>query len=171
MGGRAPGGPGGGGIGRPVALVGGTRRGGGGIARPEPDTGGRGGIGRRGGAASVAPALAFSSVTPLVDGACAAGDSITGGAGRTAGAAAGALSGAGREEITRRAGTGASSGASMSPALFRDRGAAAFLAADAFLAGAFFAGSGSSGCTARRRPSASALRRTRSAWASSMEDE
>jgi hypothetical protein len=36
---------------------------------------------------------------------------------------------------------------------------------------AFFAGAGSSGWTGRRRPSASALRRTRSAWASSMEDE
>jgi hypothetical protein len=36
---------------------------------------------------------------------------------------------------------------------------------------AFLAGAGSSGCTGRRRPSASALRRTRSAWASSIEDE
>ena len=36
---------------------------------------------------------------------------------------------------------------------------------------AFFAGAGSSGWTGRRNPSASALRRTRSACASSMEDE
>jgi hypothetical protein len=36
---------------------------------------------------------------------------------------------------------------------------------------AFFAGAGSSGWTGRRRPSASALRRTRSACASSIEDE
>jgi hypothetical protein len=36
---------------------------------------------------------------------------------------------------------------------------------------AFLAGAGSSGCTGRRRPSASAFRRTRSACASSMEDE
>ena len=36
---------------------------------------------------------------------------------------------------------------------------------------AFLAAAGSSGWTGRRRPSASALRRTRSAWASSMEDE
>jgi hypothetical protein len=36
---------------------------------------------------------------------------------------------------------------------------------------AFLAGAGSSGWTGRRRPSASALRRTRSAWASSIEDE
>ena len=36
---------------------------------------------------------------------------------------------------------------------------------------AFLAGAGSSGWTGRRKPSASALRRTRSACASSMEDE
>jgi hypothetical protein len=36
---------------------------------------------------------------------------------------------------------------------------------------AFLAAAGSSGWTGRRRPSASALRRTRSAWASSMDDE
>ncbi len=36
---------------------------------------------------------------------------------------------------------------------------------------AFLAGAGSSGWTGRRKPSASALRRTRSAWASSMELE
>ena len=50
-----------------------------------------------------------------------------------------------------------------------DVGAAAFLAA-AFFA-VFLTGSGSSGCWSRRRPSASALRRTRSACASSMLDE
>ena len=48
--------------------------------------------------------------------------------------------------------------------------AAAFLAG-ARLAGAFFSGAGSSGWTGRRNPSASAFRRTRSAWASSIEDE
>ena len=48
---------------------------------------------------------------------------------------------------------------------------AAFLAG-AFLAAAFLAGAaGSSGCTGRRRPSRSALRRARSACASSMDDE
>ena len=36
---------------------------------------------------------------------------------------------------------------------------------------AFLAGAGSSGWTGRRSPSASAFRRTRSAWASSIEDE
>ncbi len=45
--------------------------------------------------------------------------------------------------------------------------AAAFLDAAAFLVG----GAGSSGWTGRRRPSRSAFRRARSAWASSMDDE
>jgi hypothetical protein len=45
--------------------------------------------------------------------------------------------------------------------------AAAFFVAAAFLAG----GSGSSGCTGRRRPSRSAFLRARSACASSMDDE
>jgi hypothetical protein len=48
--------------------------------------------------------------------------------------------------------------------------AAAFLAG-AFLAAAFFAGFSSSGWTSRTRPSRSALRRTRSACASSIVDE
>jgi len=43
--------------------------------------------------------------------------------------------------------------------------------ADLVALAAFFAGAGSSGWTGRRNPSASALRRTRSACASSMEDE
>jgi hypothetical protein len=47
---------------------------------------------------------------------------------------------------------------------------AAFLAAFAALAGAG-AAAVSSGWTARRSPSASALRRTRSAWASSIDEE
>ncbi len=43
--------------------------------------------------------------------------------------------------------------------------------ADLVALAAFFGGAGSSGWTGRRNPSASALRRTRSACASSMEDE
>ncbi len=55
-------------------------------------------------------------------------------------------------------------------------GAAAAVGSEADVAAlvalaAFLAGAGSSGWTGRRRPSASALRRTRSACASSMEDE
>ncbi len=49
-------------------------------------------------------------------------------------------------------------------------GAAAFAAAF-FVAAAFWGAAGSSGCTGRRSPSRSALRRARSACASSMDDE
>ena len=45
------------------------------------------------------------------------------------------------------------------------------LAAGALLAAAFAAAGGSSGAEGRRSPAASALRRTRSAWASSMDEE
>ena len=49
---------------------------------------------------------------------------------------------------------------------------AGFFAPAVFVAAAFLAGgAGSSGCTGRRRPSRSAFRRARSAWASSMDDE
>jgi hypothetical protein len=51
-----------------------------------------------------------------------------------------------------------------------DATGAASVGADPDLAGALLA-AGSSGCTGRRSPSASAFRRTRSACASSMEDE
>ena len=50
-------------------------------------------------------------------------------------------------------------------------GAAAAFFAAAFFAGAFFAGFSSSGWASRFRPSRSALRRTRSACASSIEDD
>jgi hypothetical protein len=50
-------------------------------------------------------------------------------------------------------------------------GAASAFFAAAFFAGAFFAGFSSSGCASRFRPSRSALRRTRSACASSIEDD
>ncbi len=70
-----------------------------------------------------------------------------------AGAAAGAVAAA--------AGAGAADGSAADVVAL-----AALVALVAFLAGA-----GSSGWPVRRRPSASALRRTRSAWASSMEDE
>ena len=165
-------------MGRPEALVGGTRRGGGGMGRPVvPDTGGRGGIGRRGGAASPVLGAATSWLSAEVSASETRGslvDSVVtsatagagaGGAGRGAGA-----SGVPREEITRRAGAMVGSAGSSVCGVASPTGAAAFFAA-AFLAGAFFAGAGSSGCTSRRSPSASALRRTRSACASSMEDE
>jgi hypothetical protein len=50
-------------------------------------------------------------------------------------------------------------------------GAASAFFAAAFFAGAFFAGFSSSGWASRFRPSRSALRRTRSACASSIEDD
>jgi hypothetical protein len=67
-------------------------------------------------------------------------------------------------------------GAAVVPAaaaVLSDVTAVADLVAEAALVAlaAFLAGAGSSGCTGRRNPSASALRRTRSACASSMEDE
>jgi hypothetical protein len=49
--------------------------------------------------------------------------------------------------------------------------AAGAAAADSDFAGSLLAAAGSSGWTGRRKPSASAFRRTRSACASSMEDE
>ena len=52
------------------------------------------------------------------------------------------------------------------------RAGAALFAPAVFVAASFLAGgAGSSGCTGRRRPSRSAFRRARSAWASSMDDE
>jgi hypothetical protein len=62
--------------------------------------------------------------------------------------------------------SGRFAGASPSPL---PSGAADFAALVALAA--FLAGAGSSGWTGRRNPSASAFRRTRSACASSMEDE
>ncbi len=80
---------------------------------------------------------------------------------------AGALPGA---ELLDTEVNGFLAGASAPPSSSRaGAGAADFAALVAFAA--FFAGAGSSGWTGRRRPSASALRRTRSACASSMEDE
>ena len=65
----------------------------------------------------------------------------------------------------RRAGAPAPSSSEPAPSA----GPADFAALVALAA--FFAGAGSSGWTGRRNPSASAFRRTRSACASSMEDE
>ena len=93
-----------------------------------------------------------------VDGACDAAVEWAAGATGAAGSATG------RDSVA--AGTTGAGDAGSSA----DVVAAAFLLAAAFLA-VFLTGSGSSGCWSRRRPSASALRRTRSACASSMLDE
>ena len=91
--------------------------------------------------------------------AAAAGRLVAGAAGRVAAGAAAARAGAGAAGVDRllirRGSRVLSAGASAAAG-------AAFLAA-AFLAAAFLAAGASSGWTSRRRPSASALRRTRSA--------
>jgi hypothetical protein len=78
------------------------------------------------------------------------------------------LAGAGASVVVLAAALSAAAAAGAASAV-----AAAFFAGAAFLVAlaAFLAGAGSSGWTGRRNPSASALRRTRSAWASSIEDE
>jgi hypothetical protein len=91
--------------------------------------------------------------------------------GRGAAAAAAAAAGVRVLLMSRGRGGGASAGSLSAAGRLDWIVPAAFLAAFAtFLAGAG-AASGSSGWTARRSPSASALRRTRSAWASSIDDE
>jgi hypothetical protein len=80
------------------------------------------------------------------------------------------LAGAGASAVALVAAPSAAAGAGTGAA---SADAAASFAGAAFLVdlAAFLAGAGSSGWTGRRNPSASALRRTRSACASSMEDE
>jgi len=166
-------------MGRPLGPTGGRGPGGGGTGRPDGLSGGRGGRFSGAGGAAVSGALAA--------GLCAGG--WVGGAGGGE---------VGRLLIRRgdRAG-GAGADGAEAPGSGVDGGASTVLRTGAFLAGtasrpvpgcatscfsgadttapaAFLAGllaTGSSGCTGRRRPSASALRRTRSAWASSMEEE
>ena len=89
-------------------------------------------------------------------------------AGCTAGTASGAVGGAAGAGT---ASTTETSGAGASGAVTEATGSVALVLAAAFLAGAFLTGTGSSGCSSRTRPSRSALRRTRSACASSMLDE
>ena len=171
MGRRAPGG---GGIGRPVELRG--RPGGGGIGRPEALSGGRldpspsPAPPRCVGRMVVGPSgetlrvgAGFGGVTRdrTTRGASAAG--VTGAAGATGAAVSGAALSAGAlggalTRVTRGASAGAA-GVSGS-------GAALPVALVAFVALPALAGSAG---TSRRRPSASARRRMRSAWASSMD--
>lgn len=104
------------------------------------------------------------------------------GAGRVGGVAArswrscapAASSLAGRLRTTRCSGRRPSVGRSASSGRGVDISGVAVGCAVARAVGfalAFEAGAGSSGCTARTRPSRSALRRTRSAWASSIDEE
>ena len=171
--------PGGGGIGRPDWLSG--RPGGGGIGRPDWLSGGRCAVEPSG--ASPAP---VRWVGRMVVG--PSGDTVRVGAGFTTGAldrttlvtgsagaagsldtgadasAAGALGASANGVGTRLARTVAGAAVSGSAT-----GAGALAALVAFVALAALAAS--SGCTSRRSPSASARRRMRSAWASSIDAE
>ena len=108
------------------------------------------------------------------------GASVSGAVGAAAAAAGGAatvrvgafLSGAvlGAVELDEEA-TAFLGAAAGPPAAAAGAGTADGAEADVVALVAFLAGAGSSGWTGRRKPSASALRRTRSACASSMEDE
>lgn len=178
--------PGGGGTGRPPGIGGRCAAGAAGVGEAT----GAGALG--GWTAGVATLGGRGAAGVGATGACAPGargaDGADGGAGvgeaaGAGGGVAGALGGrAGARVAARGAGDGwalsgpgspaeVPTGPSMTfaPVDSPSCGAAAFLAA-AFLAAALGV-SGSSGWTSRRIPSASALRRTRSAWASTMPDE
>jgi len=178
MGRRAPGG---GGIGRPVELIG--RPGGGGIGRPVELSGGR----VDGEPPSPASPETERCVGRIVVGPL--GEAMRDGAGFTTGARLRTTLGSGAAGadgvswtavsrvaaigsaalVTRltRAGASRTSGSATTAAAFV--APAALVALVAFVALAALADS--SGCTSRRRPSASARRRIRSAWASSIDAE
>ena len=195
--GRAPGAPsgiGGRGAGAPSpAEPGAGGRGGGAIpgaggrgggdpgAGAVPGAGGRGGIGRldtggRGaspsgdGAAGAADAPAGAATVDGAAGARADGTSADDGVGgaATGAAAAGAGATGAGAAATGAAATAADAAATGAGAATSTTGTRS---ASAFLAPAFFFGSGSSGCWSRTSPSRSALRRTRSACGSTMLDE
>ena len=186
--------PGGGGMGRPVALMG--RPGGGGIGRPVALMGGR----VDGEPPSPFPSPTVRCVGRIVTG--PSGDAVRVGAGlgtttllrTTLGAAASATTGGagglalGATALALAAGTGASTalatlvtrvtrapGSDGTSTLGELTGAAALVAPVAFTAlaalVALVALAATSGCTSRRSPSASARRRIRSACASSIEAE
>ncbi len=186
------GGPGGGGMGRPDALVGRTAGRAGASGRdPRSGTdGGADGAGRGGaaGAEDGLEALAAGALTAGAD-----GEEL--GAGREMGrgpGGGGTLTSLAGRLVTNRLERGTSDGddgdddadgagadeAAWDGASERDLPDAPLsppaveAAAEALDVGAALGSSSTSGgCTSRRKPSRSALRRTRSAWASSMEDE
>ncbi len=166
--------PGGGGIGRPLELNGG-RPGGGGIGRPEELSGGRfapspaappRGVGRmvvgpsgetlRVGAGLTGMARERTTLGALASG---VGSSVV----ETSGAPLGAGATGALARVTRAGSTCATTAGSGAAAV----GATAFVALVALVA--FVALAAGSAGTSRRRPSASARRRMRSAWASSMD--
>ena len=185
--------PGGGGMGRPVALMG--RPGGGGIGRPVALMGGR----VDGEPPSPFPSPTVRCVGRMVTG--PSGDAVRVGAGlgtttllrttlgaaasATTGGAGGLTLGATATATALAASTGASTalatlvtrvtraaGSDGASTLGELTGAAALVAPVAFTAlAALVALVATSGCTSRRSPSASARRRIRSACASSIEAE
>jgi hypothetical protein len=169
--------PGGGGIGRPVALIG--RPGGGGMGRP---------VELRGGRVDGAPPSPASPETERCVGRIVVGplgEAMRVGAGFTIGArlrttlgsatAGAGVSGTGVSgavalgstalvtRLTRAGAASTTSGSAATAAFFTPVALVALTALAAFAA--------SSGWTSRRRPSASARRRIRSAWASSIDAE
>jgi hypothetical protein len=163
--------PGGGGIGLPDALSG--RPGGGGMGRPEELSGGRGGrvapgpgptggpvLGAVRGAAGALAAAAWAAASRSIEGVAGRGVGA-GGAGSTGAVLVEAA--AVRWDDTTRAAEGGRGGGGAGVV---SRGAGSDAGCEARAGSA-----GSAGDTERRRPSASARRRTRSAWASSIDDE
>jgi hypothetical protein len=174
--------PGGGGIGRPVALIG--RPGGGGIGRPvelsggrvegeppspaSPDTErwvGRIVVGPLGETVRVGTGFTIGALLRTTLGSAAAG--ARGASSLGASDAGGAVSTGLVTRLTRAGGASTISGAAKTAAAFFVP--AAFVALVALVALATLAAS--SGWTSRRSPSASARRRIRSAWASSIDAE
>ena len=185
--------PGGGGTGRPDGLRGGRvarwRSGATGAVVSGACAAGAWGAGAAAGADAGAGAGAGGGVGRLL---ISLGERGTGASdsGVADGAAAGASTGRGGAFLTgaalgaaeldaddtvflagAEAATGAEAAAAAGAVAADDAGAEDTARADLVTLAAFFAGAGSSGWTGRRNPSASAFRRTRSACASSIEDE
>ncbi len=125
---------------------------------------GTGADGAAGGAAAAAAAGGATGGATGVAGAGAAGAGVATGAGATGGADAGGAGGLGRACGGRDAGADPGGGGVR-------RGGGFLVETTDAGASSALAGSGSSTIGSRRRPSRSALRRARSAWASSIEEE
>jgi hypothetical protein len=171
---------------RPEALIGGLAGAEGGAGAGPAAAAGRGAAS---GVAAGADAFAGGAAGAGVDGFGATGARGAAGAGAAAAGMAGAglvrgrgAAGGGRDvtslagrlvmrwrDRSGRAGAGAGAGVAATDSEGGPTMSAGSLEAFAALAAGF--SSASSGWAARRRPSRSALRRTRSAWASSMEEE
>jgi hypothetical protein len=165
--------PGGGGIGRPEGLMG--RPGGGGIGRPVALSGGRMGVAGASPASPVVDRCVGRMVVGPSLGVTRAGAGLGAGAGRlrTTRGASDATVGAEDSALTTAASTaGASAGVGAGVGAGVEAGAAGGASGvTGLVPRADLAFADSSGATSRRRPSASALRRMRSAWASSIEAE